>query len=1000
LVNEEFNCRLIQKELDKLKLSFKDKDEEISKWRNSNRQDNYACTNENIKKKLHDYMNLIEEHDKCIEKIKVLESRIINVNETPPIQSMHDNVQSLENDNQLIKNSSRSKNDFFRESSNDLIMINDKEFNSNSNKIKVNLKVPEFHGNEEENVTNWLYNIESIFSVSSINNDYEKLAYAKTYLRRIALTNFKAFEMSKNFKVTWLDFKNHMFNKYRPLHHEETIRTKLRDMKMDKSESIRSYVNKFQQCIFEIDNMAEKDKIFYFTSGLQDRTKAHVQIQSPKTLDEAIELAEKFETFVFNNGNNNKSIFVSNTKKVYMNKKPRYQFKPKYNKPYHKIYLNPKSRYVSFNKSKNQIANNNYSKQNERTTEMICYLCNEKGHIKSQCLLNKNKQYQTQNSRRAAYSLHVGNSNVKLLRYYARINDTKVGVVFDTAAECSLISKDCADKLNLKINDSRTKIDDSNGGTSNVIGTVGNQTIDLEGTKASIELTVTNIKNVDILLGLDWFAQTNVIIVPASRTIIIPSRKIFCIDDEEQDDNQQNDLNDDVFDVLLSQAVDDNDFDDALQLKNSKFIINHYANEKIKINSDCKYKSKQLLIKYKHLFSTDLKDLKCIPNTNFVIETTTEIPTRKQPFQLPVETNNKLKQICEDMEKAGIITKGEAGTWTSPAFLINQKGGERFIVDYRDVNSKTKKFHHPLPNITALLDKTQGSRVFTVLDAKKGYFQCNIDEKSRDKTGFVTPFGIYKFNRISFGLSNAPAYFTQVMSKILSGAENVANFIDDIIIFSKNEQEHLIHLENVFKKLSENNITLNPEKCNFFQNEVKILGYIIDGNELKADPEKIKAILDRKEPSNLSELQSWLGLANTVRRFIKNFSTITAPLHALTNKDTIYYWSDKCQIKQKLTTYPVLRLPNPNKPFILKTDASVIGRGAILCQNDDDGNEYVVWYISKINNKHEQNYSISELECLAIVWAVCYFRQYLYGRKFTIITDHLVLKWLLTIKNP
>jgi len=209
----------------------------------------------------------------------------------------------------------------------------------------------------------------------------------------------------------------------------------------------------------------------------------------------------------------------------------------------------------------------------------------------------------------------------------------------------------------------------------------------------------------------------------------------------------------------------------------------------------------------------------------------------------------------------------------------------------------------------------------------------------------------------------------------------------------------------VFKKLSENNITLNPEKCNFFQKEVKILGYIIDRKEIKADPEKIKAILERKEPTNLNELQSWLGLANTVRRFIKNFSTLAAPLHALTNKDTVYFWSEKCQeafdiIKQKLTTYPVLRLPDPNKPFILKTDASVIGRGAILCQLDEDGNEYVIWYISKLNNKHEQNYSISELECLAIIWAVCYFRPYLYGRKFTIITDHLALKWLLTIKNP
>ena len=168
--------------------------------------------------------------------------------------------------------------------------------------------------------------------------------------------------------------------------------------------------------------------------------------------------------------------------------------------------------------------------------DITCYLCKEKGHIKSQCPQNKNKQPSVQTRRAAAYSLHVGNSNLKLLRYWAKLNDNRVGVVFDTAAECSLISKDCADRLQLNIFQSTTKIDDSNGGSSNVIGTVGMQTIDLEGTKATIELTVTNIKNVDILLGLDWFSKTNVIIVPANRQIIIPSKKIFCIDDTEHEE--------------------------------------------------------------------------------------------------------------------------------------------------------------------------------------------------------------------------------------------------------------------------------------------------------------------------------------------------------------------------------------------------------------------------------------------------------------------------------
>ena len=514
LLDQNINIKLIRKELEDAKILIHEKEKELSKWRNVDKH-NYANDNDSIKKKLNDYIVLLDVHQKCTEKIRALEARV-NLNEEPPTiiqtKSIH------------LKDSNEAIDEYRSQSSNDILSISEKEFNSSSNRIKVNLKIPEFHGNEEDNVTNWLYNIESIFSVSIIREDHEKLTYAKTYRRKIAIKNYKAFEICKRFNVTWQDFKDHMSNKYRPLHHEETIRLKLREMKMDKSESIRSYVNKFQQCIFEIDNMAEKDKIFYFTSGLQDRTKAHVQIQSPKTLDEAIEIAEKYETFVFNNGNNNKNVFSSNTKKIFMHKKARHPFR---GKPQRNGYSKQqKSRYVSYDKSKKHDQKNIYTKQTESSKDITCYLCNEKGHIKSQCPKNKNKELNVQTRRVSNFSLHVGNSNLKLLRYWAKINGERVGVVFDTAAECSLVSKDCATKLNLEIFNSNTKIDDSNGGSSTVIGTVGMQTIDLEGTKATIELTVTNIKNVDILLGLVWFAETNVIIVLANRQIIIPSKKI------------------------------------------------------------------------------------------------------------------------------------------------------------------------------------------------------------------------------------------------------------------------------------------------------------------------------------------------------------------------------------------------------------------------------------------------------------------------------------------
>ena len=243
------------------------------------------------------------------------------------------------------------------------------------------------------------------------------------------------------------------------------------------------------------------------------------------------------------------------------------------------------------------------------------------------------------------------------------------------------------------------------------------------------------------------------------------------------------------------------------------------------------------------------------------------------------------------------------------------------------------------------------------------------------------------------------------MANILGDYPFVRVYIDDITIVSRNMKEHLAHIELVLSRLRLANLKLNPEKCTWFSEEIKILGHVVNENGIFMDPEKIEAIKTRPAPVTVKQLQSFLGLTNYYRRFVRGYSTIAAPLHAMISKSNKWAWSAESQqafelLKEALISYPILRLPDFERPFILHTDASHIALGAILAQIDADGREYVTQYASKLLKNEERNYGISELECLAIIWAIHLFRVYLYSQKFTIFTDNNALKWLITLNDP
>lgn len=369
-----------------------------------------------------------------------------------------------------------------------------------------------------------------------------------------------------------------------------------------------------------------------------------------------------------------------------------------------------------------------------------------------------------------------------------------------------------------------------------------------------------------------------------------------------------------------------------------------------------------------------------------------------------------LKQVdieLKEMLDAGIIEPSNSA-WSSPIVMVKKKDGRyRFCVDFRKLNKVSQPDAYPIPWVSHTLDKLRDARYLTTLDIRSAYWTIPMAESSRQFTAFTIPNrGLFQFRRMPFGLHGAPGTWQRFLDTTLGVdlEKHVFTYLDDIIICTQTFEQHIEVLREVLKRLLNAGLTLNREKCHFCKSELRYLGYVVNEHGLLVDPDKIKAILDLNPPTNVAELRRVLGICGWYRRFLKNFSDVTAPLRALLHKGQKFIWTNECTksfetIKDALVSAPILSCPNFDNPFVIQTDASSYGLGAVLSQSYEDG-EKVISYISRSLTKQEQNYSTTERECLAVLFAIEKFRPYIEGTKFTIITDHYSLKWLNSIKDP
>ena len=427
----------------------------------------------------------------------------------------------------------------------------------------------------------------------------------------------------------------------------------------------------------------------------------------------------------------------------------------------------------------------------------------------------------------------------------------------------------------------------------------------------------------------------------------------------------------------------------------------------------------RLIQKHDAVFSKGDFDVGYCTEVPHKIRTGDEEPVNQPYRRIPPHYVKEVKDTLQHLLDQGII-EPSSSPFASPIVLVKKKDGSlRICVDYRRLNAKTFKDAFPLPRIDESLEALSGAVYFSSLDLAHGYHQVVMDPDSKEKTAFRVPFGLFQYNRMPFGLVNAPSTFQRVMERCLGDMNltEILIYLDDILLFSPSFDIHLEILDKVLTRLGQFGLKVKGKKCSLFKTEVLYLGHVVNAEGISVDEDKVQKVLDWPEPTNADQLRSFLGLASYYRRFVRNFSSLAAPLHALlpptgkkkTNQKAkqAFVWTREAQVafdnlKRALTSVPVLKYPDFSRPFILEIDASLKGLGACLIQEDSEGVPHPVAYASRGlrgAEKHYPDYSSFKLELLALKWAVVdKFRDYLLGTTFTVLTDNNPLAHIQTAK--
>jgi hypothetical protein len=409
-----------------------------------------------------------------------------------------------------------------------------------------------------------------------------------------------------------------------------------------------------------------------------------------------------------------------------------------------------------------------------------------------------------------------------------------------------------------------------------------------------------------------------------------------------------------------------------------------------------------MVYEYADVFPDELPGMPLDRDIEFAIELQPgTTPISKRPYRMPPAELAELKKQLQELLDKGFI-RPSTSPWGCQALFMKKKDESlRLCIDYCPLNAVTIKNKYPLPRIDVLFDQLVGAKVFSKIDLRSGYHQIKIRASDIPKTTFSTRYGLYGFLVMSFGLTNAPAYFMYLMNSVFMPELDkfIVVFIDDILVYSKSEEEHVGHLHVVLQRLREHHLYAKLSKCDFWLKEIKFLGHTISQAGIAVDPDKVQEVMNWKPPTTVRQIRSFLRLAGYYQRFIPDFSRIAKPITELLKKEAKFVWGQMCEdafhaLRQRLTTALVLAQPDSSKPFDVYCDASGTGLGCVLMQDNR-----VNAYASRALRPHEQNYPTHDLELAAVVHALKMWRHYLMGTHCNIFTNHKSLKYIFTQAN-
>ncbi len=860
-----------------------------------------------------------------------------------------------------------------------------------SSKTFIRMEGNEFRGDiRNEKIEEWLEHWEAVFQVNDIPEE-KKTIIASLSLKDGAKTWFQGLRsqmQDQNIDINtlaWKRFKEEAIKSFPSLDSERAARTELKNLRQGRNE-IKFYINLFQSTALRTRNsITELTKIETFLSSLSDqKVMEKVNDKNPKTLQEACSLVLEYSSY--NNVPSSpfrNAFFPRNFRENRERNRDANNFSS--------------SRTSTLNRIEEEhldaVEIDEREKQRRRERR-LCYVCGNEGHFAKFCTVGKKRRRTNYYSRPFNKQLNKNSSFIKIPKSYAegihsiseslprKLLKTEATitqgeknsqrrtcwVLVDSGASENFLSTNIVKKLGLKSESLHQQIavQLADGSSFRIKEMVKNANIEFPGFSGKTRFLILPQLKQDCILGMPWLEEYQPLIDWKKKIINFSAKEI------------------------------------------PRSLLQLEENIKKKNNEDrFKERRERIIKEYKDVFP------ECLPpglppkrEQDHKIDLEGGVKGVAKPaYKMSPSDSEELRKQLDELLKAGFI-QSSTSSFAAPVLFVKKKDGtSRMCIDYRNLNKITLKNKFAMPRTEELFDQLHGARIFSKLDLRSGYHQIRMSEKDVHKTAFITKFGHFEFKVLPFGLTNAPATFQALMLDVLRDFldQSVVVFLDDILIYSKNEEEHEKIVKKVLEELRKHKLFATLKKCEFFKEEVQFIGHKISKNGVAVEEAKIKVINEWPTLKNVDEVRRFLGLANYYRKFIKDFSAIAQPLTDKLSPKNQWSWGEKedkafKELKEKLSRTPVLITADPTKPFILNCDASGTAVGAVLQQ--DQGNGYQpIAFLSKKLNEAEKHYPVHEQELLAAIIALKTWRHYVYGSDLTVVTDHQSLVYFQTQEN-